>query len=309
MRILLADDDSVTQRVLSRALRQAGYDPVIASDGLEAWARLQAEYFPVLMVDWVMPGLDGPSLIRRVRTATFQGYVYTILITSRGALDDRLDGFESGADDYLTKPVEIRELLARLVVASRIIQLEMRLREANLRLTYQATHDRLTDLFNRQTITEYAESELARTHRTGQPLSLALLDLDYFKAVNDSYGHLSGDAALCHVARQIVASVRPYDWVGRWGGEEFLLVLPEAGCPQALAVAERVRARVAGERLALASGVSLELTISGGVACTGGREDVTLDTLFVEADEALYTAKADGRNMIQCAARGAERPS
>lgn len=298
MRILLADDDSVTQHLLSRTLQLAGFDPVIVGDGLEAWARLQAEYFPVLIVDWVMPGLDGPSLIRQVRSTSFSGYVYTILLTSRQAQDDRVDGLESGADDFLTKPVDLRELRARLAVARRIIRLETRLREVNARLSYQASHDRLTDLFNRPTITEYAESELSRMHRTGHELSLTLLDLDDFKAINDRYGHLSGDAALRHVARRITAAVRPYDWVGRWGGEEFLIVLPEASIDQAMAVAERVRASIAAEALALSTDQLVSLTVSGGVTCTAGREEVSVDKLFAEADTALYRAKAAGRNRI-----------
>ncbi|PDW04820.1 GGDEF domain-containing protein [Candidatus Viridilinea mediisalina] len=298
MRILLADDDSVTQHLLSRTLQVAGFDPVIVSDGLAAWERLQVEYFPILIVDWVMPGLDGPSLIRQVRKTTFSGYVYTILLTSRQAQDDRVDGLESGADDFLTKPVDLRELRARLVVASRIIQLETRLREANARLAYQASHDRLTDLFNRPTITEYAESELARMQRTGQNLSLALLDIDDFKPINDRYGHMAGDVALRHVGMRITAAVRPYDWVGRWGGEEFLIVLPEANVEQAYIIAERVRESIAAEALALNPDLAVRLTVSGGVTCTGERKDVSVDTLFAEADEALYCAKRAGRNRI-----------
>jgi two-component system, cell cycle response regulator len=299
MRILLADDDRVTQHLLRRTLQAAGFDPVIVNDGLEAWECLQVEYFPVLIVDWVMPGLDGPSLIRKVRSTSFMGYVYTILLTSRQAQDDRVDGLESGADDFLTKPVDLRELRARLMVATRIIRLETRLREVNARLTYQASHDRLTDLFNRPTITEYAESELARMHRNGNELSLALFDLDNFKSINDRYGHLSGDAALCYVAQRITSAVRPYDWVGRWGGEEFLIVLPEAEIEQAIMVAERVRMSIAAESLALSAEQQVTLTISGGVTSTSGRTDISVDTLFLEADEALYRAKRAGRNCIQ----------
>lgn len=301
MRILFADDDIVTQRLLGKALQHAGFDPVIVRDGQEAWDCLQAEYFPVLIVDWVMPRLDGPSLIRQIRETSFPGYVYTILLTSRQTLDDRLDGLEAGADDFLTKPVDMRELRARLAVASRILKLETRLREANARLAYQATHDRLTDLFNRPTITEYAESELARARRTGQQLGIVLLDLDHFKGINDRYGHLAGDAALSHVVGRMVAAVRPYDWVGRWGGEEFLIVLPSAGCEQACAVAERVRIHIAAEPLTLPSGDAVSLTVSGGVACAGPCYETSVDTLFVEADRALYTAKALGRNRICCA--------
>jgi two-component system chemotaxis response regulator CheY len=301
MHILLADDDIVTQRLLSRALHHAGHTTETAADGQEAWERLQSSYFPVLVVDWVMPRLDGPSLIRKVRETTFPGYVYTILLTSRQTQDDRLDGLESGADDYLIKPVDMRELRARLAVAERILKLETELRDMNARLAYQASHDRLTDLFNRPAITEYAESELARAQRQGHALSLALFDLDHFKSINDSHGHLTGDAALQHVAQRITSLVRPYDWVSRWGGEEFLVVLPEASVDEAAEIAERIRAGIAADPLRLPSGQAVNLSVSGGVACANNRPGLSLDALFHEADDALYVAKAAGRNRISCA--------
>lgn len=298
MRILLVDDDNVTQRLLSRAVQQAGFDPVVVADGNVAWERLQQEFFPILVADWMMPGLDGPSLIRLVRQGSFPGYVYTILLTSRQAFDDRLDGLEAGADDFLTKPVDLRELRARLAVAMRIIKLETRLREANTKLAYQATHDRLTDVFNRPAITGYAESELLRAQRSARSVSLLLLDLDHFKAINDQYGHQVGDDALCHVVQRMLGSVRPYDWVGRWGGEEFLVVLPDTTYQQALMVAERVRANIANTPLVLDSGDTITMTVSGGIATAHYDHPVSVDTLFLQADQALYQAKANGRNCI-----------
>jgi two-component system, cell cycle response regulator len=301
MRILLADDDPVTQHLLSRALQNAGHTTELVGDGQEAWERIQREHFPVLVVDWMMPRLDGPGLIRKLRAHPFPSYVYVILLTSRHERHDRVDGLESGADDFLTKPVDLRELRARLAVAERILRLEQQLREANSRLNYQATHDGLTELFNRPAITECAEAELARARRTGQPLCLALFDLDYFKAINDEHGHLAGDAALHHTANCIRSVVRPYDRVGRWGGEEFLVVLPDAGLEQGAAVADRIRARVAAEPFTLPSGRQVELSASAGVSCDVRRPEVSLDTLFQEADQALYVAKAAGRNQIACA--------
>jgi len=301
MHILLADDDMVTQRLLSRALQHAGYTTVTVADGQAAWERLQHEAFSVLIVDWTMPRLDGPSLIRKLRATTFRSYVYTILLTSRMALDDRVDGLESGADDFLTKPVVIRELKARLSVAQRILNLERQLREANERLVYQTSHDPLTELFNRPAIWEYAEAELARAQRLGHAFSLAFFDLDHFKAINDGYGHLSGDLALRHFAQLLNTLVRPYDWVGRWGGEEFLVVLPEANLAQAAVITERIRAGIAAAPLLLPDGRSVSLTVSGGVVCHD-RPGLSLDALFQEADAALYRAKAAGRNRVCCAA-------
>jgi two-component system chemotaxis response regulator CheY len=300
MRILLADDDVVTQRLLSWSLKNAGHTTRIVSDGQEAWELLQREHFPVLIADWVMPRLDGLSLIRNVRQHSFPGYVYVILLTSRHEQNDRVGGLESGADDFLTKPVDMRELRARLTVAERILNLESLLRDANARLAYQAAHDQLTELYNRPAITAYAESELARVRRCAQPFSLALFDLDHFKALNDEHGHLSGDAALAAVARRMTAVVRPYDWVGRWGGEEFLVVLPDTRLDQAAVVAERIRAHIAAEPLRLPSGHSVGLSVSAGVTCDGGRP-ITLDALFQEADDALYAAKTAGRNLVACA--------
>lgn len=301
MRILLADDDLVTRQLISRTLQNNGYSVETAADGQEAWEWLLREFFPVLIADWMMPRVNGIELIRRVRSHTFRGYVYIIILTARNRRADRLTGLTSGADDFLTKPVDPAELDARLAIARRILDLETRLREANARLSYQATHDQLTDLLNRRAITDYARIELARAQHLGYPLSLALFDLDHFKEINDRYGHKVGDIALCHVAERMAAGLRASDRIGRWGGEEFLAILPNATTAEALCVVERVRRNLAEEPLILPEGQIVTITLSAGVTSDGGRPDVQIDRLFQEADNALYAAKAAGRNCVRCA--------
>jgi two-component system chemotaxis response regulator CheY len=310
MRILIADDDRISRRILRASL--SAYDVREACDGEEAWQMLQEEFAPLLITDWQMPYLDGPDLIQRIRNADFPSYVYCMLLTVRDNQVDRIRGIDAGADDYLVKPLNTIELNARLSIALRIINLEQQLRanndalrslndqllSLNEQLHFQASHDPLTELLNRLAIMDHARAELARNHRTGAPLSIALVDLDFFKSINDRYGHLVGDAALKHVARLMRKAVRPYDWVGRWGGEEFLLLLPGAQLEEAQVIAERLRMLIETTPLALETGIIVNLTASIGIAPTGNDEQLSIDELFLRADQALYAAKAAGRNCV-----------
>ncbi|HMQ29111.1 MAG TPA: diguanylate cyclase [Chloroflexaceae bacterium] len=300
MQIAIADDDAMTRRLLRALLTAAGHEVLEAGDGEAAWALLQREGVSLLITDWQMPRLDGPGLIRRIRTADLPGYIYTILLTSRDSKTDTVAGLEGGADDYLTKPFHAEELRARVAIGARILALEASLREARDGYAYQASHDPLTGLLNRLAITTHVRAELARASRGGHPLSLALLDIDHFKQVNDTHGHLVGDQALCHVAQTLTGAVRPYDWVGRWGGEEFLVILAGTGLDDALAAAERLRAEIEARPLRLADGAALSLTVSVGVACAGpaGEQPGDPVRLFQRADAALYEAKRMGRNRV-----------
>jgi two-component system chemotaxis response regulator CheY len=246
----------------------------------------------------MMPGTDGLDLIRQIRTARLERYIYVILLTARNTKLDVVDGLEAGADDYLIKPFDPNELLARVAISKRILQLEASLREARDHERTLARHDSLTGLFNRRAIYEHAEAELARADREDSPISLILLDIDYFKEVNDHHGHLIGDQTLYLIAATISRNKRPFDWFGRWGGEEFLMVLPNTNLQEACQVAERIRTSVSEVNLPLPGGRSFRRTISLGVTSAPATSLSSLDILLQQADSMLLLAKERGRNQI-----------
>jgi two-component system cell cycle response regulator len=291
MKILIVDDDPFQRRLLRAQIARLNYDVYEATNGELAWNLLQQEGISIVITNWMMPVLDGPGLIRRIRGANLPSYTYIVLLTARDELSDVVAGLDAGADDYLIKPCDTNELRARIAIASRIVDLEFRLREAR-------DTDSLTGLWNRRALTTSARNELMRVQRHGTSVSIVLLDVDYFKHVNDRYGHHIGDQALCLIATTVVQNVRPYDIVGRWGGEELLLVLPETSLAQAIIVAERVRASISATPLTLDDGRHVELTASFGVVSTDATNSDTLDSLVQLADIALYQAKADGRNRV-----------
>ena len=291
MHVLIVDDDRIQRLILRKQLLRLGYEVSEATDGAIAWAQLQHEPTPIVITDWMMPQLDGPALIARIRAAAFPGYTYVILLTSKDERTDVVAGLDAGADDYLTKPCDSHELRARVAIGARIVDLERRLRSAR-------DTDALTGLHNRGAITAAANTELARAQRSGAVLSAALLDVDHFKQVNDQYGHQAGDQALRLVAAQVRKQVRIYDLVGRWGGEELLLLLMETTLLEAASIAERVRATIAATPLTIADGRQITLTASLGLASTEAVGEYTLEALVHDADAALYRAKAAGRNCV-----------
>jgi len=302
MKILVADDDLVSRRLMERMLERSGYEVVTAANGREAAERLSEADCPRLaLIDWMMPELDGPSVCRKVRSKHDSRYIYITLLTSKQSSEDVVVGLEAGADDYLIKPCNTEELKARLRTGVRILELEDKLVEAREEMRYKATHDSLTGLWNRGSIVSDFDRELARARREDGVVTLLICDLDHFKQVNDVYGHLAGDEVLQSVASRLVNSVRSYDMVGRYGGEEFLLVL--AGCDANLAErrAEEIRSVVAGRAIETSSGL-LSVTLSIGVLTSDlwGNE-LGASQLLKEADKALYCAKADGRNCARIA--------
>lgn len=298
MKILVVDDDQPTRRLLRILLTNRQHQVFEASHGQAGWEVLRREAVQCVIVDWMMPIVDGPELVRRIRMADFPAYTYVIMLTARNTKEDVVNGLDGGADDYVTKPFNPEELRARVTIAERIVDLETRLREANQRLAVMAAHDSLTGLLNRRGLYEWAEKEMARAIREKSPVSLILMDLDHFKMVNDDYGYIIGDQALCLAANLIARNKRTYDTAGRWGGEEFMVVLPGADEVEAVAVADRLRAEITSAGLNLGEGKELRLALSTGVASMEGDNPMPFDKLIKAADEALYAAKRAGGNRV-----------
>jgi len=296
MRVLVADDDNASRLLLERVLAKWGYEVVAVSDGQAAWEVLSGPDAPELAVlDWMMPGLDGVEVCRRLRALDLSNPPYVILLTSRGEKEDLATGLEAGASDYVQKPFDPVELRARLLVGRRFAELNAKLLEVQRELERQALTDSLTQVMNRRAVLGRLEEELVRARRQGLSLSIAVLDLDHFKAVNDNYGHAAGDEVLRTVVARTLASLRPYDVLGRIGGEEFLIVMPGVAAQGAAAVLERVRAAVRSCPIELPTGESISVTVSlGGASLV----DETPDELLRRADDALYQPKAQGRDRV-----------
>lgn len=300
MQILLVDDSAVYRKLIGDHLRSWEFDFTVAETGAEAWQVLERLDAPKLvLLDWVLPDLEGIELCQRIRKVGATGhYVYVILLTSKQGRQDMLDAMNAGVDDYLVKPFDASELKARLLVGKRILNLQDELVAARESMRHAATHDSLTGLLNRGEIFGMLERELERARRERKPLSVILGDIDHFKQVNDTCGHLFGDEALQEMARRLHSKLRVYDGVGRYGGEEFLLVLPSCGMDDALARANELRETIAATPI-MHGGMERSVTMSMGVAvseCVGIKE---LEELLNRADAALYAAKANGRNRVQ----------
>jgi len=301
MRILIADDDVLSLRLLERTLERDGYEVTAVQNGRLAAEHLCRHDGPRLaLLDWVMPELDGPAVCRQVRQKRQQVYVHMVLLTSKESKRDVIEGLESGADDYLIKPFDSAELKARLRTGLRILQLEDRLVEAREDMRFKATHDPLTGLFNRGIIMDLLSRELSRTHRENGCTTILLGDVDHFKDVNDTIGHIAGDEVLREVARRMVASVRSYDYVGRYGGEEFLVVLNNCDASASLLRAEQIRRAIASVPVQTIRGPN-SVTMSLGVLSSRDWGLRPVEELLQEVDVALYKAKAAGRNCVKLA--------
>ncbi len=299
MRILVADDDPVTLRRLEKTLVGWGYEVLAARDGLEAWRVLMEPDAPCLAIlDWVMPGMDGVEIVRRERQLQRERYTYILLLTARTSKADIVTGLKSGADDYLCKPVDLAELEFRLRAGCRVVTLQESLFDACRALRQQATHDQLTDLWNRRAIHEFLMHEASRANRENAPIGVVLADIDHFKLINDTYGHFVGDVVLRQVADRLRSELRDYDRIGRYGGEEFLIALPGCGADDAMTQAERLRRAVQHAPFA-ASGAKLTVTISAGVAVEEAGAAADVNTLLQRSDLALYRAKHSGRNRVE----------
>jgi diguanylate cyclase (GGDEF)-like protein len=293
VKILLVDDSKLDRLRVSECLQESGFDFVAAENGTEAWEILQAPDGPTFaLLDWVMPGIDGIELCRRIRSLGSNGtYIYTVMLTAKDRKKNLLTAMDAGADDYLAKPVDPSELRARILVGKRILDLQQCLR-------FSATHDFLTNLLSRAEILASLERELVRTQREGRPAGVIMADVDGFKQINDTLGHPAGDAVLTEVARRLRSDLRLYDVAGRYGGEEFILVLPGCDLHTAARRADEIRRLVARDPIATPAG-TVSATVSMGVTVTSCDLDSTLETVLQNADAALYRAKKAGRNRVE----------
>lgn len=297
MRVLIAEDDPISRRLLEATLSRWGYQVIACPDGTTAWQALQQPDAPSLAIlDWMMPGMDGVLVCQEIRKRAREPYTYLILLTAKHEKSDIITGLEAGADDYIIKPFDANELRMRLRAGRRILDLQAELIFAREELREQATRDSLTRLWNRAAILGILEREFGRAKRNDTVVSIILADLDHFKRINDTYGHLAGDAVLREAARRMRTAVRPYDEIGRYGGEEFLLVLPDCDASAAVTLGERLRESVGEEAMVLAEGV-IPVTLSLGVTTSNGIDD--MKQFIAVADEALYRAKDGGRNRLE----------
>jgi len=306
VKILVAEDDRLSREMLERHITGFGYDVVLAHEGGKALTTLlQADGPRLALLDWEMPGLSGIDVCRVLRGRKDAPYVYVILCTSRDGHRQLINGLAAGADDYIRKPFDAQELEVRLRAGRRVVLLQDELLETKAELERRALYDSLTNIKNRGAILDVARRELSRGRRSGKSLSVALGDLDHFKHVNDTYGHPAGDQVLREFVRRIGLGVRAHDDVGRYGGEEFFVVLPECSSEAAMRVAQRLGELVSRTPVSTPEG-NIPVTASFGIAATDqGYDD--LDALIQAADEALYAAKNSGRNRAMLAANRADR--
>lgn len=301
MRVLLADDDRVSRRLVQGHLEAAGCSVVTAGDGSAALKLAMAPDAPrVLVLDWMMPGLHGPEIIQKLREGQPDLYRYSILLTQLDGVGEAVSGFASGADDFVRKPCDPRELVARVRVGQRLIALQDRLAASNAALWTLANRDALTYLPNRRAVLECLTQASTQTRAARKPLGLAMIDIDHFKRVNDQHGHAVGDVVIRAVAARLSGQVRATNTVGRLGGEEFILVAPGIESDDLCSIADRLCEAVRADPV-VAGGSEISVTVSVGSAWRSAAESCDDGELLRRADLALYEAKSTGRDRACCA--------
>ena len=299
MKILIAEDEPNVRALLDTIVTRLGYEVEAVSDGTEAWAVLERPNAPrFAILDWVMPGMSGPEICRKVRQRSHAPYVYIILVTGMSTVNHLVEGMDAGADDYITKPFHSEQLMARLRAGQRILDLQQELLATQKALEIRATHDGLTGLWNHAAILERLAEELNRAEREMASVGVILLDLDHFKRINDTYGHMVGDQVLKESARRMTLAVRSYDRVGRYGGDEFLIVAPGCDGQATVQVAERVCVEVAVTPFVIPNG-NLTVTVSAGASVATAAKKMARGLIIEVADRALYGAKEAGRNQVK----------
>jgi two-component system cell cycle response regulator len=295
-------DDPVSRKLLEKVLIKAGNKVVSVENGQKALELFNDKFFPIVLTDWMMPGMDGLELCRAIRKNTYPGYVFIILLTSKDSKDDIIRGLGAGADDYLTKPFSHAELVARLNTGKRVLELERSLKDANEEIRILSITDPLTGTYNRGYLTERLPQEIKRARRYGRALSIILCDIDHFKKVNDTHGHLVGDRILKDFTQCIRQSIRyDVDWTARYGGEEFLIVLPETDVNGASVMAKRLQSELS-QRVTKTQGKKIFITASFGVTgfCPDTPDEmISPEAMINKADKYLYQAKREGRNRVK----------
>lgn len=302
MRILIADDSPLSRCKLRTSLLSWDYDVVEVCDGDEAWNALIDPADPprLAILDWYMPGMDGATICERLRALPTSAYCYTILLTSNVQRENRILGLKAGADDFLTKPFDPEELEQRVRAGVRIIELQDNLLATQETLRIQATRDALTEIWNRGAILAALKREFDRSSRTDESLGIIMADLDHFKKINDRFGHHAGDAVLRACTSRMESQLRKYDSIGRYGGEEFLIILPNTDLMDATVVAERLLESVSAAPIHFHfDGNDCPVTVTLGLTTAKPRDLPNVDTMIRAADEALYKAKEAGRNCVR----------
>ena len=304
MKALIVEDDPGTRLIIKKAAESAGYEVLEAQNGYQGWMIFQKEKdnIYIAILDWLMPEMDGIELCRRIRKASVTYYIYILFLTSKRDIVAIVKGLETGGDDYMTKPFAREELTSRIRVAGRVAVLERKLNQANRKLHVLAITDPLTRILNRRELFRRLEGEIYRASREKKPYSLIMTDIDYFKRVNDTLGHAAGDSVLIEIADRIRAELRPYDIIGRYGGEEFLIGTPGADAETGKNIAKRISGSICKKPFHTGNG-EIDLTASFGVTSTiptGNEKDMIhlLEAMIESADSALYRAKNAGRNRV-----------
>jgi two-component system cell cycle response regulator len=294
MDVLIVDDDAITRLALCAALEEWGFTPIVAENADNALQTLATETTPhLLIVDWSMPGMSGIELCKIIRKRQDGQFFYILMLTVKEGKEAMIEAMEAGADDFFSKPFDHRVLKVRIAAGSRIVRLEQTLNQL-------ASRDALTQCWNRRMIDELFSHSIAEAARKHTSFSLMVLDIDHFKKVNDTYGHSVGDIVLKHVVYLLNINLREYDQVGRYGGEEFVILLPSTDQNDAWGVAERIRSAIQFQPTVVSDDLQINLTVSIGIALFDRHRDASQSAFFERADKALYTAKQTGRNRIIC---------
>src|SRR5215831_4287229 len=292
MKILVVEDSYIERTKLGCFMTDLGFEYSGVGSGTEAVKLLEGPNAPdLVLLDWMLPGIDGLDVLKRIRKVSQGNYIYTVMLTGKNQKKDRITAMEAGADDYLSKPVDAGELRSRIMVGKRILELQQSLR-------FAATHDFLTTLLNRAEILAALEREVARGARDDKPAAVILADIDHFKRINDTLGHAVGDEVLKEVARRLKQDLRPYDVVGRYGGEEFLLILPGCNLANGVKRADEIREIVSGQPIKTPAGTT-SVTVSMGVTASDNSRYGMPAEFLQEADASLYKAKNNGRNRVE----------